>query len=232
MTFIVAEIGINWDGNYKLAEEMMTKAKQAGCDAVKFQAFTKELVQHHPESERLIQASVSRANIATIDELSKKIGIEWFCTPMYPEAVDFLDPFVSRFKIRELDGRQILENKMTPLVKKVIDTGKEVIISSVTPPVNISCLGSSDVKWLYCVPKYPCSLTDLNFEQIKKFTGYSNHCDNAIASITAVSLGAKILEIHITSDKKKNFIDNNVSFDYKELSDLVQQIRYIDKIKR
>ena len=54
MTFVVAEIGINWDGNFELAKEMMIQSKKCGCDAVKFQAFTEEIVKEHPEKNRLI----------------------------------------------------------------------------------------------------------------------------------------------------------------------------------
>ena len=52
MTFVVAEIGVNWDGNLEIAKEMMVQSKKAGCDAVKFQAFTEELVKDHPEKNR------------------------------------------------------------------------------------------------------------------------------------------------------------------------------------
>ena len=59
MTFVVAEIGINWDGNLNLAKEMIKKAKQVGCDAVKFQAFDLDIVKEHPQSKRLLKSSIS-----------------------------------------------------------------------------------------------------------------------------------------------------------------------------
>ena len=68
MTFIVAEIGINWDGDFELAKEMMMQSKKAGCDAVKFQAFSEEIVKEHPEKNRLIKASISKENIETIHQ--------------------------------------------------------------------------------------------------------------------------------------------------------------------
>ena len=98
MSFIIAEIGVNWDGDLNLAKEMMEKAKNFGCDAVKFQAFNKSIIGNHPEYERLIKTSISKSNIQEINNLSKTIGIEWFCTPMYVEAVELLNPFVKRFK--------------------------------------------------------------------------------------------------------------------------------------
>src|SRR5579872_5712176 len=109
MVFVIAEIGVNWDGNFDLVKSMMTKAKECKCDAVKFQAFNEDIVKDHPEKSRLMSCSISKNNIEIINELAKSVGIEWFCTPMYPEAVDILTPYVSRFKIREFDGRPLLE---------------------------------------------------------------------------------------------------------------------------
>ena len=64
------------------------------------------------------------------------------------------------------------------------------------------------------------------------FDGYSNHCPNILAPVTAVMLGANIIEVHITSDKEKNFIDNPVSFDYNELEQMVNQIRNCEKSRK
>ena len=232
MVFVVAEIGVNWDGDFKIAKEMMEKAKKAGCDAVKFQAFNENLVKEHPQGSRLIKSSISKTNIEKIDELSKKVGIEWFCTPMYPEAVAFLDPFVKRFKIREVDGRPLLKNETTDLIDTVLKTKKEVIISSEKTPRNSKYFNHAQIQWLYCVPRYPCSLIDLDFSNLKDFHGFSNHCCEIVAPLSASILGAKIIEVHITSDKSKDFFDNNVSFGYPELEELVRLIRLSENIKK
>jgi len=91
MFFVVGEIGVNWDGDESIANEIMQNAKNAGCDAVKFQSFTEDMVKSHPESKRLIKSSISSDNIELIDNLAQSLDLEWFCTPMYPEAVDFLN---------------------------------------------------------------------------------------------------------------------------------------------
>ena len=231
MSFIIAEIGVNWDGDLSLAEDMMIHAKNSGCDAVKFQAFNKSIIGNHPEYERLIKTSISESNVKKINEVATFVGIEWFCTPMYVEAVDFLDPYVKRFKIREFDSRQLLENKTTDLVEKVLGTGKEIIISSQQSLENSKFYNHPKIKWLYCVPKYPCSLEDLDFSELGKFDGFSNHCPQIIAPLSAAILGAEIIEMHITSSKTKNFVDNNVSFDYDELKEVVRLIRLSEKIK-
>src|SRR5690242_7527164 len=119
MVFVVAEIGVNWDGNVDLAKSMMTHAKEAGCNAVKFQAFDESIVKEHPEKSRLMNSSIIKNNAEIINELAKSVGIEWFCTPMYLDAVDILEPYVSKFKIREYDGRPLLEGKTTKLLERI-----------------------------------------------------------------------------------------------------------------
>lgn len=232
MSFIVAEIGVNWDGDLDIAREMMANAKKAGCNAVKFQSFNKSIVGNHPEYERLMKTSISDKNIKDIDNLSRSVGIEWFCTPMFIEAIDILNPYVKRFKIREVDGRLLLDNKKSELIEKIFETNKDVIISSQRSPHNSKFYDDPKIKWLYCVPKYPCSLSDLDFTELHKYDGYSNHHPQIIAPLTAAILGAEIIEIHITSNKAKDFVDNNVSFDYNELTEMVKLIRFSEKIKR
>ena len=227
----MAEIGINWDGNLELAKEMMQHAKNFGCNAVKFQAFEEFMVKTHPEKARLMNSTITKHNVEIINELSKSVGIEWFCTPMYPDAVDFLIPFVKKLKIRVTDAMPLLENKSSPLIERILKTDKEIIASCQTSPRNTIYYDNPRIKWLYCVPKYPCVFTDLDFGQIKDFDGYSNHCPHFLAPLTAKILGAEILEIHITSDKSKNFVDNNVSFDYFQLDELMKLIRFVDEIR-
>lgn len=232
MTFIISEIGVNWDGDFDLLREMMSVSKSAGCDAVKFQAYNEDIVKTHPENQRLMKSTITSKNIEKIDQIAKDVGIEWFATPMYDEIVDVLEPFVKRFKIREFDGRKIVENQQSSVFDKILKTNKEIIISSQKPPKNCKYYGKSNIKWLYCVPKYPADLTDLDFSHLDEFGGYSNHVPKIIAPLTSAILGAKIIEVHITSNKQKNFIDNNVSFDFEELNSLVKLIRDAEKIKR
>jgi len=229
--FFVAEIGVNWNGNFDLAKEMMKNAKDAGCNAVKFQAFQEDLVKNHPESARLLQSAISKKNVETINEMAKSIGIEWFCTPMYPEAVDFLDPFVKRYKLRELDAKILLKNNSSELFERIYSTDKEIIISCEYSPKDCKFYSDPRIKWLYCVPKYPCNLNELDFSKIRDFDGYSNHCPQIIAPLAAAINGRKIIEVHITSDKSGQFIDNNVSFDFMELKFLVSLIHQFEKIK-
>ena len=232
MVFITAEIGVNWDGDFTLIEKMMKDAKNADCNAVKLQAFDEKIVSDHPEKNRLLKSSVSSDNIEQINSISKKVGIEWYCTPMYPDAIDFLDSFVKRYKIRYNDSLPLHENKITSLITKALETEKEIIVSTQKNPKQLELYNNNNVKWLYVVPKYPCSIDDLDFSNLSDFDGFSNHCIHFLAPLSAVILGAKMIEIHVTSNKDKDFIDNPVSFDTNETKKLINLIRYAEKIHR
>ena len=232
MVFVTAEIGVNWDGNFILMEKMMRDAKNAGCDAVKLQAFDEKIVSEHPKKSRLLKSSVSRDNIEQINSISKKMNIEWYCTPMYPDAIDFLDSFVKRYKIRYNDSLPLHENKTTPLISKALETEKQIIVSTQRSPKQLELYNNNNVKWLYVVPKYPCSINELDFSNLSDFDGFSNHCIHFLAPLSAVMLGAKMIEIHVTSNKDKDFIDNPVSFDTSETEKLITLIRYAEKMRR
>ena len=229
MVFLVAEIGVNWNGDYELVKKMMLNLKTLGCNAVKFQAYNEETLGNHPQLDFLMKSAITEKNVQRIDEISNDVGIEWFRTPMYPEAVSFLNPFVTRFKIREIDGRALLRNQKTPLIEAIINTEKEIFVSSEKSPESCKYYHNPNIKWLYCIPKYPCSLDEINFKEISKFHGFSNHCPEITAPLTAVNLGIDIIEVHVTEDKAKEYFDNNVSFDFSELKILITEIRKINK---
>ena len=229
MVFITAEIGVNWEGDFILLEKMMRDAKNAGCDAVKLQAFNEKIVLEHPKKTRLLKSSVSRDNIEQINSISKKTNIEWYCTPMYHDAIDFLDSFVKRYKIRYSDSLPLHENKTTPLISKALETEKQIIVSTQKNPKQLDLYNSDNVKWLYVVPKYPCSIDELDFSNLSDFDGFSNHCMTLLAPLNAVILGAKMIEIHVTSNKDKDFLDNSVSFDAIETKELINLIHDAEK---
>lgn len=232
MVYLVAEIGVNWDGDYDLLELMAKKSKEFGFNAIKLQAFNDKNIENHPEKNRLMKTTVSEKNIDVIHQIANSIGIEWLCTPMYPEAVDLIQSYVKKIKIRELDGRLLIENKTNSLLDKILCSKKAIIVSSYQSPKKCNFYQNSNISWLYCVPKYPCQLSDLDFSNFNDFDGYSNHSPLLITPITAAVLGAQIIEIHITEDKNKDYIDNNVSFDFTEMKYLTEQISNIEKIKR
>tara|TARA_Y100001936_G_C16062989_1_gene665359 strand:- start:1441 stop:2142 length:702 start_codon:yes stop_codon:yes gene_type:complete len=225
--FIVAEIGVNWRGDFDLLEKMLINSKSAGFDSVKFQAFNEAIIGEHPKKEELMACSITAENIEQINALATNIGIDWFCTPMYSDAVELLSPYVKRFKIRELDGRLLLRNEITPLIQKVLNTKKDILVSVNHSPNSSKLKNSEQIKWLYCVPKYPCQLEDIDFKNIKNFDGYSNHCLDENAIIEIAKIGAEIIELHVTQDKKGNYIDNSVSFDFIESKKILNKIKEV-----
>ena len=104
-----------------------------------------------------------------------------------------------------------------------------VLISSEKSPESCKYYHNPNIKWLYCIPKYPCSLSEINFQKISKFHGFSNHCPEITAPLTAINSGIDIIEVHVTEDKTKEYFDNNVSFDFSELKILITEIRKINK---
>jgi len=232
LVFITAEIGVNWNGDFDLIQNMMKDAKNAGCDAVKLQAFNEKVLGDNPEKDRLLRTSVSAENVNEIQLISNKVGIEWYCTPMYSDAIKFLDEYVKRYKIRFTDSLDLHKNQSSSLISKVLETNKEIIISSQKNPKDLEIYKNKNIKWLYVVPKYPCRLDEIDFSNLKDFQGYSNHCKDFIAPLTATILGAEMIEIHVTADKEKNYFDNPVSFDPQETKYLVELIRKTEKINR
>jgi N,N'-diacetyllegionaminate synthase len=230
--FLVAEIGVNWDGDIEIASNMMKYAKDVGFDAVKFQAYNEDIIGEHPEKNRLLKSAITKENIESISNASKSIGIEWFCTPMYVEAVDFLEPYVKRFKIRVTDGKPLLQNKTSPLLDRVFKTNKEIIVSTQFSPKDTKFEKHPGIKWLYCVPIYPCRLDEVDFRNIDEFNGYSNHCPDIAVPITSAILGAEIIEVHVTSNKINDFVDNPVSFDFKDSKKMIDLINSAKKIKK
>ena len=222
---LIAEIGVNWDGDFELAKEMMEAAVNASFNLVKFQAFEPELVAKHPESTRVYRSSITPKNISKINSIAKDVGIEWFCTPMYENAIGFLDPFVNRYKIREYDGREIIANKSTNIFKKLLSTKKEIMISSELSPKNCEFYENKQIKWLYCIPKYPCEFNEIDFSKMVDFNGFSNHCPDIAVPQKIIELKSEILEIHITSDKNGDFIDNSVSFDYSDMKEIAKHVK-------
>jgi len=99
MVFITAELGTTWKGDFFLLEELVDSCKKMGFDAVKFQALSEEKLSRHTELDYYKKASVTAENVNKINVICSRIGIEWYCTPYYPGAVNFLDKYVNRYKI-------------------------------------------------------------------------------------------------------------------------------------
>lgn len=215
--FTTAELGTNWNGDYKVLEVMMNKCKRNGVSAVKLQALSPELVKRHRELPWFHDASVEKSNVEEIDRLAKKVGIEWYASITYPNAVDFLEPFVKKWKIR------VADNNRFDIIKKCMDTGKDVIITSSRPEVPIR---DPKVHYLFGIAQYPTIFGEINFDMLslEVFEGYSNHCKNPLAILKAARMGSKYIEFHLTNDLGSFAVDNKVSFDYAQMEEFMQWI--------
>ena len=221
MVFITAEIGTTWQGDYDCLNDMVGGCKEMGINAVKFQALSQEKLDKHKELKYYADASVTKRNIPRIAEICNDHKIEFYVTPYYPEAIDFINPWVKRYKI------SVAGSKDLRLLDKVYSTGKQVIISTTKPMKDIKG-NATRIKNLYCVPEYPTSYSSIDFDGIKRFDGYSNHCNNPFAVLQAVEMGASFIEFHITQTKDIFLIDNNVSFNLLEAYDIVRWIRFYE----
>lgn len=257
-TFIIAEIGINHNGNFKLAKKLISKAKIAGADAVKFQTFIPEEVITKNCELAKYQKSNLKNNIKMIDmvrkyflsfnqfkklkEYSVKKNIEFISSPFDIISLNFLVNTLKIQKIKIPSG----EITNTPLLEKIGKANKFTILSTglsnigeITNAVKIlkkNGLKNKNLAILHCNTNYPAKFEELNLKAIpimkKKFKckiGYSDHSIGFEVPIAAVTVGAEIIEKHFTLNKKLKGPDHMASSDFNEFSLIVKSIRNIEK---
>ena len=248
--FIVAEIGNNHEGEFKLAKEMISLAASAGADAVKFQTFIPEYYVSNSDLDRIKRLKsfqLSQNEFKLLSEFAKECGVEFFSTPFDLDSAMFLNQIQSIFKISSGD------NTFYPLIDKISSFGKPIIVS--TGMTNTELIDNlykrildywyiknhkCDLALLHCVSSYPVPDGQANLLKIKTMIekyplatiGYSDHTIGNEASIYAVSLGARIIEKHFTLNKNySNFRDHQLSADPDDFSCLVESIRKIELLK-
>jgi len=223
MVFIIAECGVNWRALSEAAT-LIKSAAQCGVDAVKFQAFTREQILPHPRYEEYLKDIIMTQGMAQyLAGVARKNRVEFMCTPMYPEAVEMLNPYVERWKIR-YDDRNNYE-----LFNRCQGTDKEILIST----RNAHTRRDKKTILLYCVPEYPPAVIDLP-EQFNRFgfEGFSSHYPDHQVPITAMRHGAQIIEVHVKMNKYPDGwipADDVVSINMLHLKDLVQEARTISR---
>ena len=229
--FIIAECGVNWT-SLDEAESMIYLAAKAGADAVKFQVYNKEQVAQHPAADQLLNILLSPGDLKRLKTYSDNIGIEFMATPMYLGAVEMLEEIgVTRYKIREADCIYI------PLLTAVMNTGKQIIISSNRVPAALTrfiyenrLLPVTNTVHMYCIPKYPPELLDFHKSPIQYYTGgyygYSNHFPTPESILIAAARGCKFFEIHAKLNHTTP-LDDAVSLTFKELENTIIKIKQI-----
>jgi N-acetylneuraminate synthase len=249
-TYVIAEIGINHNGDLEIAKQLIKAAKDCGCNAVKFQKRTIDVV-YTPEELATPRENpfgntngdlkrgleFSKEQYAEIDRFCKEIGITWFASPWDEQSVDFLEEFdVPCYKIASAS----LTDK--GLLEKIKATGKPVILSvgmSTEEEIDkaIEILGQEQLVLLYCTCLYPPKYEQINLRSMqtlmKKYScpvGYSGHEADTLVSAIAVSLGATVIERHFTLDRGMWGSDQKASINPAEMSELIKNIRIAEKI--
>ncbi len=240
--FIIAEAGINHNGNILIAKKMIKKASECGVDAIKFQTiFPEELFSKSLNSNLYDFAktlSFSKKQHLELKKYAKKNTIEFFSTPLGKKSTDLLDEI--GVKIMKIASGELTNHELIKIIAKkrkpiFLSTGMATI-SEIRDAVKIIKKFRCPLAILHCNSSYPTPVEDANLSTIHYFQnlfkvpiGYSDHTLGNDACLIAVSLGACIIEKHFTLDKEMEGPDQKLSADFEEFSELVNRIRYFEK---
>lgn len=253
-TYIIAEAGVNHNGNIELAIELIKKAKESGADCVKFQTFKAEQIVTHKSPKANYQLLVTDSKESQFEMLKKlelkmehypkllgyckDIGIDFMSTPYNFEDVDFLDSLaIDSFKIAsgQLTEIPFLKYAARKMKKMIISTGMSNMSDVFSAVQAIRGEGNEDIIVLQCTTNYPSKIEDSNLlamlsikEACKVKVGYSDHVENNYACLASVALGAEIVEKHFTLDKNMEGPDHSCSLEPDEFKELVIGIRNIE----
>jgi len=254
--FIIAEVGINHNGDVNSAKKMIDLAKECGVDAVKFQTFKAEEFVSNPvetytykSQEKLVTESMlemfkryefSEGEWKEIFNYCKNMNIICFSTPQNPSDLDFLLKIVDLPIIKigsdDLTNLELLKCYASKNKPMIISSGMAFISEIEDAVETIREKDNNDLVILHCTSSYPSEPEEVNLKKMLTIrqafdviVGFSDHTVGTIAATGAVALGAKVIEKHFTLDKKLPGPDHWFSSDPKELSQLVQAIRYTEK---
>lgn len=249
--YIIAEIGSNHNRNLDRARKLIDVAKESGCNAVKFQSYTADGI-YSIYTPRISEMAGRSRDGETPYELIKRIEmpIEWhsilkkycdkvgitFCsTPFDETMVDVLESVsVPFYKVASYEITHY------PMLKKIAETGKPIILSTGNSGLDdieravlaLENNGCEAYALLHCVSQYPAKYTDINLLCLSTLrtafdcvVGFSDHTTDYLSSALAVSLGASIIEKHITFDRNDPGPDHPFSLEPQELKKFVQTIR-------
>jgi len=253
--FIIAEAGINHNGDVNIAKNMIRAAKECGADAIKFQTFsTEEFIadenlEHtyisqgkeitEPQIEMFKRVELSEEDTKSLSQFASQIGIMFLSTPSNQAAVDLLCRIgVPAIKV----GSDDLTNY--PLLEYMAQKKKPIILSTGMATLGevekaISIIkesGNEEVILLHCVSSYPASAEEVNLKAIETLqlafgvpVGFSDHTEGIEIPLAAVARGACLIEKHFTLDKNLPGPDHRFSADPSQLSALVAGIRKVEQ---
>ena len=243
--FIIAEIGINHNGSVDFAKKMIDIAVATGCDAVKFQKRTVDIVYTKEELAKERKSVFGNTNgdlkrglefgyneYKEIDDYCKEKGIIWFASCWDEKSVDFMEQFdIPCYKIASAsltDDNLLLHTK---------SKGKPILLSTGMSTMEeirhaVSILGEDNLIIYHCTSTYPSNADEMNLRVIETFQkefncpiGYSGHERGVTPSVLAVALGADSVERHITLDRTNWGSDQAASLEMAGLYHMVRDIR-------
>lgn len=243
--YIVAEIGINHNGDIDLAKRLISVAVAAGCDAVKFQKRTIEVVYSPDELAKPRENPFGPTNgdlkfglefgqeeYEEIDAFCKSVKISWFGSPWDEGSVDFLERF--KVPVHKIASASLTDDNLLRHIRK---TGKPIVLSTGMSTYEeidhaVEILGRHDLILMHATSTYPANYDELNLRAIETMAqryglpiGYSGHETGIPTSVCAASLGACIVERHITMDRAMWGSDQAASLEPNGISRLVRDIR-------
>lgn len=253
--FIIAEAGVNHNGDLNLARRMIVSAKEAGADCVKFQTFKAESVVTASAPKARYQLEVTDKNESQLQMLKKlelsfeaykklfkcckEVDIEFLSTPYSFEDIRLLEELgVGAYKIA---SGQLVEPAFLSAVAK---TGKPIFLSTGMGTLaevdealrTMRSAGNGDIVLLQCTTNYPSRLEDSNLRAIQTMAaafgtimGYSDHTQSDTACLVAIGLGARVIEKHLTLDKNMPGPDHTSSANPAEFAILVKEIREAER---
>mgnify|MGYP001388567543 CR=1 FL=1 len=254
--FIIAEAGVNHNGNIDLAKQLVVKAKEAGADCVKFQTFKAEEVvtpeapkagyqlrntdPNETQLDMLKKLELSFDSYVELIQLCKKLDIIFMSTPYNYQDVKFLENLnVDAYKLPSISiveptFLEYVANKKKPMI---VSSGM-ADLDEVKMGVNtIKSSGNEKFVILHCTTNYPTSLIDVNLKAMKTIGnelnvlyGYSDHTLKDATCMSAVALGACVVEKHFTIDKNLPGPDQSSSYDPEEFKRFVDNIRDVELI--
>ena len=244
--YIIAEIGINHNGDLDTAKEMIMAAKDCGVDAIKLQKRTPELCV--PKEQRDLmretpwgyitymsyreRVEFGEAEYREIDKLCKALGIDWFVSVWDEPSVDFIETFNP--VCYKLPSASLTDHS---LLRKVRATGRPMIVSTGMSTGDqikdaVAVIGTDNLAITHSTSTYPCDPQELNLKMIQTLKddfpcpiGYSGHEVGLITSVVAVSMGASIVERHFTLDRSMWGSDQAASVEPGGFRRLVKYIR-------
>jgi N-acetylneuraminate synthase len=247
--YIIAEIGINHNGDIDLAKKLINVALGAGCDAVKFQKRTIDVVYSAEELAKPRESPFGNTNgdlkrglefeqeeFDEIDRYCREVKIAWFASCWDEASVDF----IARFKVPcfKIASASITDDS---LLKHTRATGKPIILSTGMSTIKevdhaVEILGKKDLLLLHACSTYPAYYEELNLKVITLLqdrygvpVGYSGHETGLPSSIAAAVMGACVLERHITLDRSMWGSDHAASLEPNGITRLVRDVRLIEK---